>query len=68
MLTETRVIVLAVGIAAGTYMLGMLLWALPVLAVGLAALLAAPLAEETWLEEVYGDAYRNYKSRVGRFI
>lgn len=44
------------------------LWALPVLAMGLTVLLAAPLAEESWLEEVYGDSYRNYRSGVRRYI
>ena len=28
----------------------------------------APLAEEPWLEEQYGDAYREYRSRVPRFL
>jgi protein-S-isoprenylcysteine O-methyltransferase Ste14 len=27
-----------------------------------------PLAEETWLEEQYGDAYLNYKRNVSRFL
>ena len=27
-----------------------------------------PLAEELWLEEQYGDAYREYRSRVPRFL
>ena len=28
----------------------------------------APLAEEPWLEERYGDAYREYRRRVPRFL
>ncbi len=28
----------------------------------------APLAEEPWLEEQYGDAYREYRRRVPRFL
>ena len=28
----------------------------------------APLAEEPWLEEQYGDAYREYRRRVRRFL
>ena len=28
----------------------------------------APLAEETWLEEQYGDSYQYYKRRVSRFL
>ena len=27
-----------------------------------------PLAEEPWLEEQYGDAYREYRRRVPRFL
>ncbi len=27
-----------------------------------------PLAEETWLEEQYGEAYREYKGRISRFL
>ena len=30
--------------------------------------LVAPLAEEPWLEEQYGDAYREYRRRVRRFL
>ena len=30
--------------------------------------LLAPLAEEPWLEEQYGDAYRCYKERHPRFL
>lgn len=44
------------------------LWAFPVLAIGLAVLLVAPLAEESWLEEIYGQTYRDYKSRVRRYL
>ena len=28
----------------------------------------APLSEELWLEEQYGDTYREYRSRVRRFL
>ena len=28
----------------------------------------APLTEESWLEEQYGDAYREYRRRVPRFL
>lgn len=30
--------------------------------------LVAPLAEEPWLEEQYGEAYREYRGRVRRFL
>ena len=28
----------------------------------------APLTEEPWLEEQYGEAYREYRKRVPRFL
>lgn len=43
-------------------------WALPVVVTGILVLIAAPFAEEGWLEETYGEPYRRYKSRVRRFI
>ncbi|MCE2398718.1 MAG: isoprenylcysteine carboxylmethyltransferase family protein [Gemmatimonadetes bacterium] len=30
--------------------------------------IVAPFAEEPWLEEQYGDAYREYRQRVRRFL
>ena len=30
--------------------------------------LVAPLAEEPWLEEQYGEEYREYMNRVRRFL
>jgi hypothetical protein len=30
--------------------------------------IAAPYLEEPWLEQRYGDAYRQYKSKVPRFL
>lgn len=44
------------------------LWTLPVLIIGLAVLAIAPLAEEPWLQEVYGEKYSNFKQSVRRFI
>ena len=44
------------------------LWTIPILAVGLAVLVIAPLAEEPWLEEVYGEQYRSYKKIVRRYL
>ena len=37
-------------------------------AVGAVWFLVAPFAEEPWLEEQYGDAYRRYKKRHPRFL
>ena len=44
------------------------LWALPVLSIGLAALLVAPFAEEPWLQEKYGAPYQEYKLNVCRYL
>lgn len=44
------------------------LWALPVLAIGIAVLLIAPFAEEPWLEASYGGYYTAYRSKVRRYI
>jgi protein-S-isoprenylcysteine O-methyltransferase Ste14 len=35
---------------------------------GVIAFALAPLAEEPWLEEVYGEPYRRYLNRVPRFV
>lgn len=41
---------------------------LPVLAGAVAAVIAAPFAEEPWLQETYGDQYTAYRRRTPRFI
>ena len=42
--------------------------ALPVITAGIAALAAAPFAEEPWLRETYGAQYDAYCKRTPRFI
>lgn len=42
--------------------------ALPAIVAGALVLLAAPLAEEPWLEKQYGEAYRDYKATVRRYL
>ncbi len=44
------------------------LWALPVILGGIAALLAAPFAEEPWLENTYGDRYAAYRKATRRYL
>lgn len=44
------------------------IWAMPVLILGLAVLLVAPLAEEPWLQEQYGAIYQDYRKTVRRYI
>lgn len=41
---------------------------LPVAAVGIAALLLAPWAEEPWLERIHGADYRRYRARVRMYL
>jgi len=55
-------------ILIGWCILAASLWTLPMLAVGLAVLMVAPIAEEPWLIEKYGAAYKNYKSTVRRYF
>lgn len=49
-------------ILAGSWMAGVL--ALP----GIAWFLLAPVAEEPWLRDQYGDAYETYRRAVPRFV
>lgn len=42
--------------------------AIPLCLGGIIAFVLTPFAEETWLEELHGDEYRDYCSRVGRFF
>ncbi|MEP3331136.1 isoprenylcysteine carboxylmethyltransferase family protein [Sedimentitalea sp.] len=43
-------------------------WAVYVAGIGVAVLTAAPLSEEPWLETNYGDQFRDYKTRVRRYL
>lgn len=60
-------------VADAAMLLGWALWSgalavLPVAGIGIMALLLAPLAEEPWLEQQYGDAWRRYRARVRRYL
>ncbi|WP_090211337.1 methyltransferase family protein [Litoreibacter janthinus] len=35
---------------------------------GIIVLIAAPFAEEPWLKEQYGSAFKHYKAKVRRFL
>ncbi len=43
-------------------------WVVLVGVIAIAVLLVAPLSEEPWLEENYGQAYRDYKRKVRRYF
>ncbi len=55
-------------ILIGWGLLAASLWILPILSVGILVLLIAPLAEEPWLVEIYGEPYLIYKTKVRRYI
>ena len=52
----------------GWLVLSASLWALPVVAAGVLALVLAPFAEEPWMRAVYGDAYVRYFARTRRYL
>jgi len=43
-------------------------WALPALLAGVLAFILATFAEESWLEEIHGEMYREYKEKTPRFL
>lgn len=57
-----------VGILFGWAILSASLLALPVIVAGLLILLIASLAEESWLQEVYGEQYDRYCLRTRRYL
>jgi len=57
-----------IAILIGWALLCASLVALPAIVAGILLLLIAPFAEEPWLEEQYGRAYREYKVTVRRYL
>ena len=55
-------------ILIGWIILSASVWALPVAATGVLLLAIVPLAEEKWLEEMYGENYRVYRSKTRRYL
>lgn len=43
-------------------------WAVCIASIGVVVLAVAPLAEESWLEDNYGDQFQEYKMRVRRYL
>jgi protein-S-isoprenylcysteine O-methyltransferase Ste14 len=57
-----------IAIVSGWILLCASAWVAVVGIAGLAALIAAPFAEEPWLKEQYGHEYEDYLARVRRFF
>jgi len=57
-----------IGIFVGWAILSASLLALPVVAVGIAVLLVAPLAEEPWMRETYGESFKRYSMQTRRYL
>ena len=57
-----------VGILIGWALLSASVIAIPAIVAGILVLLIAPFAEEPWLEEQYGQPYRDYKAMVRRYL
>tara|TARA_R110002049_G_scaffold100360_6_gene244355 strand:- start:535 stop:1092 length:558 start_codon:yes stop_codon:yes gene_type:complete len=57
-----------IAILVGWALLSASVVAFPAIVGGIAVLLAAPLPEEAWLENQYGDAYLDYKASVRRYL
>ena len=57
-----------IAILTGWALLSASIIAFPAIVGGILVLLAAPLAEEPWLEEQYGQSFLDYKSKVRRYL
>ena len=57
-----------IAIIGGWAILSASVWAIPLCLGGMLAFVLTPFAEESWLEELHGDDYREYCRRVGRFF
>ncbi len=57
-----------IAIIGGWAILSASVWTFPLCFCGILALVLTPFAEESWLEELHGDAYREYCRRVSRFF
>ncbi|MEM8669292.1 MAG: isoprenylcysteine carboxylmethyltransferase family protein [Planctomycetota bacterium] len=57
-----------IAIIGGWAILSASVWAIPLCLGGILAFVLTPFAEESWLEDLHGDDYREYCRRVGRFF
>ncbi|WP_323035573.1 isoprenylcysteine carboxylmethyltransferase family protein [Pararhodobacter sp.] len=57
-----------IALCVGWFLVSASLAALPVIIGAIIVLILAPFAEERWLEDVYGNAYRDYRQQVRRFL
>ena len=55
-------------IILGWAVLSASIWSISVAVLGIVVLGIAPIAEEPWLEENYGQQYRDYRNRVRRYF
>lgn len=55
-------------ILIGWAVLSASVWTIPAATLGVVAFVLAPFAEEPWLEEIHGDAYRRYRQKTPRFL
>ena len=56
------------GILLGWAILSASYWAIGIAAVGIVVLAVAPFSEEPWLEQNYGQQYRDYRNSVRRYF
>ena len=52
----------------GWMILSASVWTIPAVLAGILAFVLAPFAEESWLEEIHGDEYREYLKKAPRFL
>ena len=52
----------------GWMILSASVWAIPAILAGILAFVLAPFAEESWLEKIHGDEYREYRKSTPRFV
>ncbi len=55
-------------ILLGWAVLSASVWASVIASIGVVVLAVAPLAEEPWLENIYGSQFREYKMQVRRYV
>lgn len=57
-----------IAILIGWIVLCASIWAIPPTLGGVVAFALTPFAEERWLEDLHGEAFRSYRERAPRFL